>query len=126
MVFHRSLSDSKSPQVSRTLLSILAVLTNAVVWMISTRPCISKSSNPFIDPLLTVPRAPISYCLVSIQDTRFGRGVFPLCRDAVSVLNSSNRPGNLCREREKYVRLNVCTDAADIFPAGDRQIFSAQ
>ena len=31
MVFQWSLSDSKSPQVSRTLLSILAVLTNAVV-----------------------------------------------------------------------------------------------
>ena len=38
MVFHWSLSDSKSPQVSRTLLSILAVLNNAVVWMVSTRP----------------------------------------------------------------------------------------
>ena len=32
------LSDSKSPQVSRTLLSILAVLNNLVVWMVSTRP----------------------------------------------------------------------------------------
>ena len=38
MVFHWSLSDSKSPQVSRTLLSILAVLNNAVVWIVSTRP----------------------------------------------------------------------------------------
>ena len=28
MVFPRSLSDSKSPHISRTLLSILAVLTN--------------------------------------------------------------------------------------------------
>ena len=33
-VFHWSLSDSKSPQVSRTLLSILAVLNNTVVWMV--------------------------------------------------------------------------------------------
>ena len=31
MVFHRSLNDSKSPQVSRTLLSILADLKNAAV-----------------------------------------------------------------------------------------------
>ena len=31
MVFHRSLSDSKSPQVSRTRLSILAVLNNAPI-----------------------------------------------------------------------------------------------
>ena len=38
MVFHWSLSDSKSPQVSRTLFNILAVLNNAVVWMVSTRP----------------------------------------------------------------------------------------
>ena len=38
MIFHWSLSDSKSPQVSRTLLSILAVLNNAVVRLVSTRP----------------------------------------------------------------------------------------
>ena len=47
MVFHWSLSDSKSPQVSRTLLSILAVFNNAVVWMVSTRPPTSKSVMPF-------------------------------------------------------------------------------
>ena len=33
MVFHWSLSNSKFPQVSGTLLSILAVLNDAVVWM---------------------------------------------------------------------------------------------
>ena len=43
MVFHWSLSDSKSPQVSRTLLSILAVLKFAAVWMVSTLQVISKS-----------------------------------------------------------------------------------
>ena len=43
MVFHRSLSDHKSPQVSRTFHSILADLNNAVVWLVSTRPVISKS-----------------------------------------------------------------------------------
>ena len=42
MVSHRSLSESKSPQVSRTLLCILAVLNNAVVWMVYTRPPTSK------------------------------------------------------------------------------------
>ena len=36
MVFHRSSSDSKSPQVSRTLLSILADLNNAVVCGLSS------------------------------------------------------------------------------------------
>ena len=38
MNFGWSLSDSKSPQVSRSILSILADLNNAVVWIISTRP----------------------------------------------------------------------------------------
>ena len=60
MVFHWILSDSKSPQVSRTLLSILAVLNDAVVWMVSTRPPISKSSSPYRNPLFTVPNASIT------------------------------------------------------------------
>ena len=60
MVFHWSLSDSKSPQVSMTLLSILVILNNAVVWIVSTRPPTSKSSSPFSSPLVTVPNAPIT------------------------------------------------------------------
>ena len=60
MVFHWSLSDNKSPQVSRTSLSILAVISNAVIWIVSTRPPISKSSRPFNNPLVTVPNAPIT------------------------------------------------------------------
>ena len=60
MVFHWSLSDSKSPQVSRTLLGILAVLNNGIVWMVSTRLPTSKSSRPFNNPLVTVPKAPIT------------------------------------------------------------------
>ena len=60
MVFHWSLNDSKSPQVSRTRLSILAVLSNAVVWIVSTRPPTSKSSRLFNNPLVTVPNAPIT------------------------------------------------------------------
>ena len=62
VVVHWSLSDSKSPQVSRTLLSILAVLNNAVVWMVSTRPPTSKSS--FSNPLVTVPNAPITIGII--------------------------------------------------------------
>ena len=42
MAFHWSLSDSKSLQVSRTLLCILADLNNNLVWIISTHPLISK------------------------------------------------------------------------------------
>ena len=60
MVFNRSLSDRKSPQVSRTRLSILAVLSNAVVWIVSTRPPTFKYSRPFNNPLVTVPNAPIT------------------------------------------------------------------
>ena len=59
-VFHWSLSKSKSPRVSRTLLNILADLSNAVVWMVSIRPLITKSSGPFTNPLVIVPSAPIT------------------------------------------------------------------
>ena len=66
MVFHWSLSDCKSPQVSRILLSILAVLNHAVVWMVSTRLPTSKSSSPFSNPLVTVPNAPITIIIIII------------------------------------------------------------
>ena len=55
MVFQWSLSDSKSPQVSRTRLSILAVLNN---------PPTSKSSSPFSNPLVIVPNAPITIGII--------------------------------------------------------------
>ena len=64
IVFHRRLSDSKSPQVSRTLLRILAVFNNAVVLMVSTRPPTSKSSRPFDNPLVTVPKAPVTIDII--------------------------------------------------------------
>ena len=64
MVFHWSLSDSKTPQVSRTLLSILAVLNNSVVWMVSTRAPTSKYSSPFSNPLVTVPNTPITIGII--------------------------------------------------------------
>ena len=60
MVFRRSLCDSKFPQVLRILLSILAVLNNAVVWMVSTCPPTFKSSSTFYNPLVTVPKLPIT------------------------------------------------------------------
>ena len=64
MVSHWILSDSKSPQVSRTLLSILAVLNDAVLWMVSTRPPTSKSSCPYNNSLVTVPKAPITIGII--------------------------------------------------------------
>ena len=65
MVFHWNLSD-KSPQVSRTLLSIMADLNNAVIWMVSTRLLISKFSSSCTGPLATVPRAPITISITAI------------------------------------------------------------
>ena len=60
MVFHWSLSDSKSPPVSRTRLKILAVLSNAVIWIVSSRLPTPKSSRPFNYPLVIAPNAPIT------------------------------------------------------------------
>ena len=45
MVSHWILSDSKSPQVCRIILSIQVDLNNAAVWMVSSCPLISKSSS---------------------------------------------------------------------------------
>ena len=64
MDFRWSLSDSKSPQVSWTLLRILAVLNCAVVWTVSTRPPTSKSSSPSSNPLVTIPNAPITIGII--------------------------------------------------------------
>ena len=61
MVFHWSLTDSKSPQVSRTLLSILSILNNAVVC-----PPTSKSSSPFNNSLVTVPKVPLTIGIIVI------------------------------------------------------------
>ena len=55
MVSHRSLSDNKSPQVSRSLLSILADLNNVVVGTVYTCPLIFQSSSSVMNPLVTVP-----------------------------------------------------------------------
>ena len=64
MVFHWSLSDCKSPQLFKTLLNILAVLNNVVVWMVSTRLPTSKSSSPFSNLLVTVPNVPITIGII--------------------------------------------------------------
>ena len=83
MVFHFSLSTNKFPQVSRTLPSILANLKNAVVWMLSTCPLISKSSIPFTISLEIVPSAPmttgitVTFCFCS-QATSMYLSLFSL------------------------------------------------
>ena len=67
--FHSATSDGLSleielQQVSRTLLSILAVFNNAVFWMVSTRPPTYKSYRPFNNPLVTVSKAPITIGII--------------------------------------------------------------
>ena len=64
MAFLWSLSDNKSLQVSRTLLSILADPNNAAIWLVSTRPLISKSSSPFNNPSVIVPRTPFTIGMI--------------------------------------------------------------
>ena len=97
MVSHWSLSDSKSPQVSRTLLSILADITEAVVRIVSTRPVISKSSSPFTNSLVTVPSAAIKWYHCHFHVLQFfsipwqGRS-FYLCFDFLLILLCS-QPG---------------------------------
>ena len=82
MAFHWSLSDSKPPQISRTLLSILAVLNNAVVLIVSTRPPNSMSSSHFNNPLV-VSKATITIgIIVTLMFHSFsilyqGRGTYP-------------------------------------------------
>ena len=55
MVFHWGLSHSKSSQVSRTLLGILADLYNPRVWMVSIHLPISDSSRALSNVLEPVP-----------------------------------------------------------------------
>ena len=76
MIIYWSLSESKTLQVIRTLLSILTDLNNAVVSTVSTEPLISMSSNLFVNTLQIIPSAPITvgitvtftfYCYFSSQ-----------------------------------------------------------
>ena len=58
MVFHWKLIDNKSSKVSRALVSILADLNNAVVWIISILPLILRPSSLSSNPFWTVWRVP--------------------------------------------------------------------
>ena len=86
MVSHWSLSDSKSTQIFRTLLSVLAGLMNTVIWMVSNRHLISKFSSLCTNPLLTVLRAQFT---VGITLTfMFHRFFFQFsCKVLISILH---------------------------------------
>ena len=60
MVSHRSLIDSKFPQVFGTFLTILTDLNIAIVCMVATRLLISKSSSLFINLLVTTANTAIT------------------------------------------------------------------
>ena len=66
MIFHWSLSDSKSSQVSRTFLSIQADQYYTVVWVVSTRPLIYNFSSPLPKLWGIIPSDPIT---IDIFDT---------------------------------------------------------
>ena len=96
MVFHWSLSDSKSPHVSKTLFCILVDLNNAVVWRVSSRPFISKSSSSSsgTNHLVTVPRARIT---IDITVTfMFHRFFSYLARSTYLSLSSFSFSFTLC------------------------------
>ena len=50
--------------VSRTFLSIQAVFNNVVVWMVFTRTPTSKFSWPINNPLVSVPKAPVTIGII--------------------------------------------------------------
>ena len=52
--------------VSRILLCSLAILNNAVIWKVSTRPPTSKSPSSFNNPFVTEPKAPITIGIIVI------------------------------------------------------------
>ena len=54
----------QSPQVSRTLLSIVGDLNNAVDWAVPTRPVFSKSSSHCTNSVVTAPRQPITIGII--------------------------------------------------------------
>ena len=78
-----SLSERKSPQASRALLSILADLNNVIIWMVTTCPLISESSRPPTNSFVTVPSAPIT----DITITFMFRSIFSFLRDLGTYLN---------------------------------------
>ena len=80
-IFHTSIGQlsftrvcvTASSQVSRTLFSILTTFDNAVVWIFSTQPLTSKSSNTSTNPLGIAPNESIT---IGITVTYMCHGFF--------------------------------------------------
>ena len=60
IIFHWSLSDSNSSNVSWTLLCILTDIKSSGVWMVTSCPLISQPSRHCINYLVTLPSSPIT------------------------------------------------------------------
>ena len=82
VVFHFSLSDNKSTPISKALLSILADLNHAVVWVVSILPLISNSSSFLSKYLGTVPSAPTT---IGITDTLMFSSFFIVLRQGLDI-----------------------------------------
>ena len=91
MVFYRSLSDSKSPQVSQTLLSILANPSNTIVWMVLALVSFSfQHSYMLFHWSLSYSKSPqISRSLLSIL-ANFNNAVVWMVIGCPPISNSSN------------------------------------
>ena len=98
MIFHWSLNDSKSHQVSRTLLSIRVDLNNAVVEMTSIPAMIYRSFNLFSKPLETVPCVPTNNALDASPNFQFC-----LCLFSKSLRITPSAPSTVDHVGESYV-----------------------
>ena len=127
MVFHCSLSNSKFPQVFWTLLSIRAILSNVVVWIISTHSLISKSSSPFNNPLVTVSKSPITIGIIvtfifhSFFNSRLrieGQGTFFTQFQFYSVVNRDRKVNN---SSSSFFIILMCVLLAEILSWSSRR-----
>ena len=66
VILRWSLGDSKSSQISRTHFSILADLSNVVVWIVLIHPPIFHSSDPLSSLLAIDPNVPITITVTLI------------------------------------------------------------
>ena len=76
---------SKSPKVPRTLFSILADLTDALVCIVSTRPLIPIFAIPRTSSLMTLPSAPVTIGITVIFIFHVFFSILSQCLGIISV-----------------------------------------